>query len=289
MSYDKAPHWPIKLRQAHIPARFLCVYLQTVATTDVKSFLVILQNPEERSGFWSRLRYSNRTSWITFHRLIWFPVSSFKHIFSLRWQQFRGHRRNPTLSPRTCFYIKLTELQMMRLTEDLHLDRGLRLLVPVLRHALVDAGAVHVGVVYGEGRHGFIAAAHENVLPVGEDLLPAGGVPVDVFSISQNWKTENEKMRRGTNNSDAQKSFSVRVWIMYLATSLMCNIISFNMFIQSLTRHVRMKDQTQTVHKSGKLKSTLHESRILCVTKAWKHDCSIKQQISFKDQNKCAH
>ncbi len=63
-----------------------------------------------------------------------------------------------------------------KLTEDGHLDRGLGLLVPVLCHALVDAGAVHVGVVNGEGRRGFIAATHENVWPVGEDLLSAGRV-----------------------------------------------------------------------------------------------------------------
>lgn len=79
------------------------------------------------------------------------------------------------------------------LTEDLHLDCGLGLLVPVLCNTLVDTGAVHVGMVYGEGRRGFIAAAHKNVLPVGEDLLPAGSVPVYVFSISQHWKKENEE------------------------------------------------------------------------------------------------
>lgn len=71
-----------------------------------------------------------------------------------------------------------------RLTEDLHLDCGLRLLVPVLGHTLVDAGAVQVGVVYGEDGRGFIAAAHKDVLPVGDDLLPARSVPVDVFSLS---------------------------------------------------------------------------------------------------------
>lgn len=70
------------------------------------------------------------------------------------------------------------------LTEDVDLDRGLGLLVAVPRHTLVDPSAVHVGVVYGEGRRGFITAAHKNVRPVGEDLLPAGSVPVNVFSIS---------------------------------------------------------------------------------------------------------
>lgn len=74
------------------------------------------------------------------------------------------------------------------LTEDLHLDGGLSLLVAVLRHTLVDAGVVHGGVVDGEGGGGFVAAAHENVLPVGEDLLPAGSVPVDVFGIAHHWK-----------------------------------------------------------------------------------------------------
>lgn len=64
------------------------------------------------------------------------------------------------------------------------MDRGLGLLVAVPGHTLVDPSAVHVGVVNGEGRRGFIAAAHENVWPVGEDLLPVGSVPFDVFSIS---------------------------------------------------------------------------------------------------------
>lgn len=90
----------------------------------------------------------------------------------------------------------------MRLTEDLHLDGGLRLLVPVLRHTLVDTGAVHVGVVYGEGRHGFIATTHKNVRPVGEDFLPTGGVPVYVFSISHHCETEQEmRVRQESKNS----------------------------------------------------------------------------------------
>jgi len=70
------------------------------------------------------------------------------------------------------------------LTEDLNSDCGLGLLVPALRHTLVDPGAVHVGVVDGEAGHGFIAAADVDVRPVGEDLLPAGGIPVNVFCIS---------------------------------------------------------------------------------------------------------
>lgn len=64
------------------------------------------------------------------------------------------------------------------------MDRGLGLLVAVLCHTLVDAGVVHSGVVDGEERGGLVAAAHEDVRPVGEDLLPAGRVPVDVFGIS---------------------------------------------------------------------------------------------------------
>lgn len=77
----------------------------------------------------------------------------------------------------------------MGLTEDLHLDRGLGLLVPAPRHTLVDPGTVHVGVVDGECRRGFIGAGHDDVRPVGEDLLPAGGEPVDVFSVSNHWNT----------------------------------------------------------------------------------------------------
>lgn len=69
------------------------------------------------------------------------------------------------------------------LTEDSDNDRGFSLLVTALGHTLVDAGVIHFGVVYGEGRRGFIAAAHRNVGPVGEDLLPVGVVPVDVFNI----------------------------------------------------------------------------------------------------------
>lgn len=78
------------------------------------------------------------------------------------------------------------------LTEDVDLDRGLGLLVAVPRHTLVDPGAVHVGMVYGEGRRGFITAAHKNVRPVGKDLLPAGSVPVNVFSISHHWKRKSD-------------------------------------------------------------------------------------------------
>lgn len=81
--------------------------------------------------------------------------------------------------------------ESLRLTEYLHLDRGLGLLVAILGHTLVDASAVHVGVVNGEGGRGFITATHKDVRPVGEDLLPTGGIPVDVFSISHHWRAEN--------------------------------------------------------------------------------------------------
>lgn len=74
-------------------------------------------------------------------------------------------------------------MKQLKLTEDLDLDCGLGLLVPILCHTLVDTSVVPIGVVYGEGRRGLIVAAHENVLPVGKDLLTSGGEPVDVFSI----------------------------------------------------------------------------------------------------------
>lgn len=70
------------------------------------------------------------------------------------------------------------------LTKDLDLHRGLGLLVAALRHALVDAGVVHVGVVDGEGGGGFVVAVHLDVGVVWQDLFAVGGEPVDVFGVS---------------------------------------------------------------------------------------------------------
>lgn len=71
-----------------------------------------------------------------------------------------------------------------RLTEDGQLHRGLRLLVPAAGHALVDAGAALGGLVDDEEGGGFIVAADREVVPVGEDLLPARAVPVDLAGLA---------------------------------------------------------------------------------------------------------
>ena len=65
------------------------------------------------------------------------------------------------------------------------MDSGLGLLVGAFGHTLVVPGAVHGGVVNGEGGRGLIRAAHKDVL-AGDDLLATGGVPVDVRGISHN-------------------------------------------------------------------------------------------------------
>lgn len=71
-----------------------------------------------------------------------------------------------------------------RLTEDGQLHCGLRLLVLAAGHTLVDAGAALSGFVDDEEGGGFIIAADREVLPVGEDLLPAWTVPVDLAGIA---------------------------------------------------------------------------------------------------------
>lgn len=71
-----------------------------------------------------------------------------------------------------------------RLTEDGQLHRGLRLLVLAAGHALVDAGTALGGLVDDEEGGGFVVAADREVLPVGEDLLPARAVPVDLAGIA---------------------------------------------------------------------------------------------------------
>lgn len=77
-------------------------------------------------------------------------------------------------------------------TVDGDSDGGLGLLLAVLGHARVDAGVVHVGLVDNEGGRLF-HAGHRDVLPVGEDLLPAGVEPVDVFDLSDHWGKEKEE------------------------------------------------------------------------------------------------
>ena len=62
---------------------------------------------------------------------------------------------------------------------------GLGLPVRAPGHALVDAGVVHVGVVDGERGRDLIGAGHGQVRRPGDDLLAAGGEPVDVFSIAR--------------------------------------------------------------------------------------------------------
>lgn len=71
-----------------------------------------------------------------------------------------------------------------RLTEDGQLHRGLRLLVLAAGHTLVDAGAALSGLVDDEEGGGFIIAADREILPLGEDLLPAWTVPVDLAGIA---------------------------------------------------------------------------------------------------------
>lgn len=76
-----------------------------------------------------------------------------------------------------------------RLTEDGQLHRGLRLLVLAAGHALVDAGAALGGLVDDEEGGDFVVAADREVLPVGEDLLPARAVPVDLAGIAHHCGT----------------------------------------------------------------------------------------------------
>lgn len=62
---------------------------------------------------------------------------------------------------------------------------GLGLQVSVAGHAGVDAGRAVLGVVDGEGGRGLVGAAHQDVGASGQDLLPAGVIPVNVFSVSR--------------------------------------------------------------------------------------------------------
>lgn len=68
------------------------------------------------------------------------------------------------------------------LTEDLHVDRGLRLAAILASdHTLVNAGVVNIGVVDGERGGGVIVPHHGDPLLVRGELLSVGGEPGDVF------------------------------------------------------------------------------------------------------------
>ena len=75
------------------------------------------------------------------------------------------------------------------------MDGGFCFLVPVGGDTLVDARAVDVGAVDGERGGGLVTAAHEDVLSVGEDLLSAGGEPVNVLCDSNNCETGGRRVR----------------------------------------------------------------------------------------------
>lgn len=71
---------------------------------------------------------------------------------------------------------------MRALTEDLHVDSGLRLgAILASDHTLVDAGIVDIGVVDGERRGVVVIPHHRDPLLVWAQLFPVGGEPGDVL------------------------------------------------------------------------------------------------------------
>lgn len=71
---------------------------------------------------------------------------------------------------------------MRALTEDLHVDSGLRLgaILPS-DHTLVDAGIVDIGIVDGERRGVVVIPDHRDPLLVWAQLFPVWGEPGDVL------------------------------------------------------------------------------------------------------------
>ena len=65
------------------------------------------------------------------------------------------------------------------LTVDLHVDRGLRLPLPIPGHALVGAGVVRASFVEREGAGALIGGRGRDVWPVLLDSVPTGAKPLD--------------------------------------------------------------------------------------------------------------